>query len=173
MRKCFLTTLIVAVLSSCGVQIKSIADGSVAAYPYSNPLIVIPFESGVTKNFTSLLKTKIEDRFKADNRKVEILLVEQKQDEFKLNSTTDINTKINVVTSSNNKDLVLIFMLTKMQFFNGVLRSVTYQITGRDLRSKKEVWKAEFTSNSSFGQAVFIDKAATRIYEKLKLDKVL
>ena len=173
MNRYLLTTLILVFLSSCGVQIKSVVDNSVTTNTYSNPLIVIPYENGVTKNFTNLLKQKIEEKFRNDNRKVEILLVEQSRNELKLNSTADIDAKINAAISSDNKDLILIFRPTKMQFYNGGLQSATYLITGTDLKSRKEVWKAEFSSSSSFGPSLFADKAATSIYDKLKLDRVI
>lgn len=173
MKKYLLTTLIIATLSSCGVQIKSVVDKSSFTNPYSNPLIVIPYENGVTRNFTDLMKQKIEEKFRADNRKVEILLVEQSRSDLKLNSSADIDAKINAAISSDNKDLILIFKPTKMQFYNGGLQSATYLITGTDLKSRREVWKAEFTSSSSFGPSLFADKAATSIYEKLKLDNVI
>lgn len=173
MNRYLLTTLILVALSSCGVQIKSVVDKSVTTTPYSNPLIVIPYESGITKNFTSLLKQKIEEKFRTDNRKVEILLVEQSRSELKLNSTADINAKIDSAISSDNKDLILIFRPTKMQFYNGGLQSATYLITGTDLKSRREVWKAEFSSSSSFGPSLFADKVATSIYDKLKLDSVI
>jgi hypothetical protein len=163
----------VVALSSCGVKIKSVVDKSVSTNPYSNLLIVIPYENGVTKNFTNLMKEKIEEKFRADNRKVEILLVEQSRSELKLNSTADIDAKINAAISRDNKDLIVIFRPTKMQFYNGGLQSATYLLTGMDLKSRKEVWKAEFTSSSSFGPSLFADKAATSIYEKLKLDRVI
>lgn len=173
MNKYLLATLIVVSVSSCGIQIKSVVDKSVNTNAYSNPLIVIPYENGVTKNFASLLKQKIEEKFRTDNRKVEILLVEQSRNELKLNSTADINARINAAISSDNKDLILVFRPTKLQFYNGGLQSATYIITGTDLKSKKEVWKAEFTSGSSFGPSLFADKASTSIYEKLKTDGVI
>jgi hypothetical protein len=174
MKRYLLTTLVIVVaLSSCGVQIKSVVDKSVTANSYSNPLIVIPYESGVTGNFTDLMKRKIEEKFRADNRKVEVLLVEQNRNEIKLNATAEIDAKINAAISSDNKDLILIFKPTKMQFYNGGLQSATYLITGTDLKSRKEVWKAEFTSSSSVGPSLFADKAATTIYERLKQDRVI
>jgi hypothetical protein len=97
----------------------------------------------------------------------------QKPDELKLNSAADIDAKINAVIASDNKDLILIFSPTKMKFYNGGLQSATYLITGTDLETSKEVWKAEFTSTSSFGPSLFADKAATSIYDKLKADKVI
>jgi len=173
MNKYLLTTLVLVTLTSCGVQIKSVVDKSTTTNPYANTLIVIPFEDGVTRNFASILKQKIEEKFRADNRKVEILLVEQSRSELKLNSTADIDAKINAAILRDNKDLILIFRPTKMQFYNGGLQSATYLITGMDLKSKREIWKAEFSSSSSFGPSLFADKAATSIYEKLKLDQVI
>ncbi|MGE0588170.1 MAG: hypothetical protein AB7O48_06315 [Cyclobacteriaceae bacterium] len=166
-------TIVVMLLASCGVQINSVVDKTAVATPYLNPLIVIPYENGITANFTSLMKQKIEEKFKADSRKVEVLLVQQSRSELKLNSSTDIDAKINATIASDNKDLIIIFRPTKMQFYNGGLQSATYLITGTDLKSRKEVWKAEFTSSSSFGPSLFADKAATSIYEKLKVDRVI
>jgi hypothetical protein len=173
MRRFLLNTLIVVAVSSCGVEIKSVVDRSATRNSYSNPLIVIPYENGVTRNFTDLMKQRIEEKFRADNRKVEILLVEQSRGELKLNSTADIDAKINAAISSDNKDLIVIFKPTQMQFYNGGLQSATYMITATDLNSRKEVWKAQFTSSSSVGPSLFAKKAATTIYEKLKLDKVI
>lgn len=172
MKKYFLILLVTMLASACGVQIKSVVDHSITD-SYKNPLIVIPFENGVTRNFTSTLKQKIEEKFKAENRKIEILLVEQNRNELKLNSSTDINAKINSAISADSKDLILIFRPTKLQFYNGGLQSATYLITGTDVKTRKEIWKAEFTSSSSFGPSLFAEEASRTIYEKLKSDKVI
>jgi hypothetical protein len=160
-------------VSSCGVQLKSVVDQSLDT-PYMNTLVVIPYENGITRNFSNVLKEKIAEKFAAANKKVEIILIEQaRKNELKLNNSADVNAKINSAIARDNKDLILIFRPTRMQFYNGGLQSATYLITGTDIKSKKEVWKAEFTSSSSFGPAMFAEKAATTIYDKLKMDGVI
>ncbi|WJJ97869.1 hypothetical protein [Algibacter luteus] len=166
----FLTSII---LISCGVSIKSVVDSSAIKEPYSNPLIVIPFEKNSTRNFSEKLEEKLEIEFNNDNKKVEFLLVEQGSQKLALNQNDDVNSKIDNAVRTDQKDIVLIFKPTNLSYYNGGLQSATYQLTGIDVTTKKEVWKATFNSNSSFGPALFAEKSAKTIFEKLKTDKVL
>jgi hypothetical protein len=53
------------------------------------------------------------------------------------------------------------------------LQSASYQIIGIDLETKREVWKANFSSSGSFGPSTFAKSATQKIYQKLKDDKIL
>ena len=173
MKKYLIATVLLIIVNGCGVEIKSVVENSTTRDPFTNPLIVIPYEIGKTKAFTAQLTNKIEEKFKLENKKVEILLVEQNRDDLTLNSSDDINTKINMHILQDKKDLILVFKLTHLQYYNNELHSVTYIITGTDLKTKKEIWKAEFSSTSSWGPALFAEKSAISIYEQLKADRVL
>jgi len=95
------------------------------------------------------------------------------KDELKLNSNSEINDKINKAVREDEIDLVLFFKAKRLETYNGMNTSLTYIITGTDTKSHKEVWKAEFKSESSYGPSLYAKKSAKTIYEKLKADKIL
>jgi hypothetical protein len=173
MKKLITLILTVILLTSCGVSIKSLVDSSAIKEPYKNPLIVIPYEKYSKENFSEKLMEKLEIEFYNENKKVEFLLVEQGSEELALNQNDDINSKIDNAIRNDPKDIVLIFKPTNLAYYNGALQSATYQLNGIEVFTKKEVWKATFNSNSSFGPALFAEKSAQKILEKLKSDKVL
>lgn len=173
MKKQITLFLLTIVLTSCGVTINSVVDSYAIKEPYKNPLIVIPYEKYSTRNFSKKLKEKLEVEFSNANRDVEFLLIEQKSEELTLNQNDDVNTRIDNAIRADQKDIVFIFKPTNLSYYNGGLQSATYKLTGIDVMTKKEVWKAEFNSTSSFGPALFAEKSAQKIFEKLKVDKVL
>lgn len=173
--KKFLALVLIAVsFSSCGVSIQSVVDKSAMEEPYTNPYIVIPYEKFATRNFSKQLKKKIEGEFALEQKKVEVYIFENKaNDKLSLNHTDEAEEHIGNTIASDKKDLLLIFTPTNLQYHNGGLQSATYELTGIDTRTKKEVWKAKMVSSSSFGPAMFAEKSAKKIYLKLKTDKVL
>lgn len=173
MKKLISIFLIAVLLTSCGVSIKSVVDSSAINEPYKNPLIVIPYEKYSTSNFSEKLKEKLEIEFNNENKKFEFLLVEQKSKKLALNQNDNVNSEIDNAIRTDQKDIVLIFKPTNLSYYNGGLQSATYELTGIDVLTKKEVWKATFNSNSSFGPALFAEKSAKIIFEKLKADKIL
>lgn len=54
-----------------------------------------------------------------------------------------------------------------------MLQTAKYIISGTDTKTNKEIWKAEFTSQSAYGPSLFAEKAAKSFYDKLKIDKIL
>lgn len=172
MKKIITLFLSVILFASC-VSIKSVVDTSAVKEPYKNPLIVIPFEQYSIKNFSNKLKEKLELQFKKENRKVQILLIERKSNKLTLNQNDSMVSEINSAIQTDQKDIIFIFKPTNLSYYNGGLQSATYKLTGIDVITKKEVWKAQFNSNSSFGPALFAEKSAKKIFEKLKEDKVL
>jgi hypothetical protein len=153
--------------------ILSVVDYESLKEPYSNPLIVIPFENGITKNFVTVLSKRIEEKFAADSTQVEIITFEKKNNELSLNTNTDIVKRVNKRVSEDGKDIVLLFQPTKMIYQNGMLQTAKYIISGTDTKTNKEIWKAEFTSQSAYGPSLFAEKAAKSFYDKLKIDKIL
>ena len=173
MKKQITLFLITILLTSCGVSIKSVVDSSAIEKPYENTLIVIPYEKGSTRNFSNKLKEKIELEFKAEQKRVEVFIFEKESNGLTLNANSGIDRKINDAILNDQKDLLLVFKPTNLQYHNGGLQSATYELVGIDTKSKKEVWKATFNSSSSFGPAMFAEKSAKTIFEKLKTDKIL
>jgi hypothetical protein len=165
--------LIIILFTGCGVSIKSVVDESATEKSYVNTLIVLPYEKGSTRNFMNKLKEKIELEFKAENKSVDVYIYEKKKNDLTLNANSVIEKEINDIILDFNKDLLLVFNPTNLKYYNGGLQSATYKITGIDIKTKKEIWKAEFNSNSSLGPALFAEKSAKTIFEKLKTDKVL
>ena len=95
MKKQITLFLITILLTSCGVSIKSVVDSSAIKKPYNNPLIVIPYEKGSTRNFSNKLKEKIEIEFSAANKPVEIFIFEKQSNGLTLNANSGIDKKIN------------------------------------------------------------------------------
>jgi len=172
MKKTIIIIFIGLLLTNCGVTIKSVADKSITE-PFQKPFIVIPYEKYSTKNFSKKLKEKIEIEFQKDNKDVEIFIFEKQNKGLSLNANNDVDKRINSTIINNNIDLLLIFKPTHLQYTNGGLQSVTYELVGINTKTKKEVWKAEFSSTGSFGPSMFAEKSAKTIYEKLKVDKIL
>lgn len=174
MKKLLAILLIAVSFSSCGVSIQSVVDNSATKEPYSNPYIVIPYEKFATHNFSKQLKKKIEGEFALEQKKIEVYIFENtSNDQLTLNHTDGAEEHIGKTIASDQKDLLLIFTPTNLQYHNGGLQSATYELTGIDTKTKKEVWKARMVSSSSFGPAMFAEKSARKIYEKLKADKIL
>lgn len=171
--KKIVSLLLFASLYGCGVSIKSVVDNDATREIYKNSLIVIPSEKFVTKNFVENFKEEIEILFKQSNKKVEIVLFEKTKKELKLNENSETDQQISSLIEKDNKDLLIIFTPTNLSFYNGGLQSLTYEIVAIETKSKKEVWKAKFNSNSSFGPALFAKKSAKTIYDKLVTDKIL
>jgi len=171
-KKIIIIVIVGILLTSCGVTIKSVADKSITE-PYQKPFIVIPYEKYSTKNFSKKLKEKIEIEFQNDNRSVNIYIFEKQNKGLSLNANNEVDKKINETILNGKIDLLLIFKPTHLQYTNGGLQSVTYELVGIDTKTKKEVWKAEFSSSGGFGPAMFAEKSAKIIYEKLKTDKIL
>ena len=173
MKKLITLSLITILLTSCGVSIQSVVDSSTIKEPYKNILIVIPYEKYSTGNFSEKLKEKLEIEFNNENKKVEFLLVEINNEKLTLNQNDNVNSKIDNAVQADKKDIVLIFRPTNLSYHNGALLSASYELTGIDVLTKREVWKATFNSNSSLGPALFAEKSARTIFEKLKADKIL
>lgn len=171
MRK-YLIAVFACSVMGCGVKIQSVVDRSLTA-PYSNPLVLILYDVEEARNFSSLLKDKIGEVFKANNQIVQVSLVEQNSSQLKLNSVDEVDRKVSAAVALDNKDLVLILRPTRISMGDFGPVSSTYVISGTDLKSKREVWKAEFTTTSSFGPSLFAEKTALSIYKKLKSDRIL
>jgi hypothetical protein len=171
MRKYFTLVFAILILSSCGVTLESVVQTEVSK-KYDSPLIVIPFEYR-TGYFANKLKSNFEEIFAMNNIKVEILLVEISKEELALNSSNGNEIRINNAITQDKKDIVIIFKPVKLQYYNGELQSASYQITGIDCDTKREVWKANFSSSGSFGPSTFAKLSAQKIFQKLRDDKVL
>lgn len=174
MKKIYLLVLIAVLFSSCAVQIESVVDNSLFEKPYTNPLIVLSYDNYNIQRFSNELKENLELQFKAENKKVEVRDFNLMGSALSLNARKGVNQEINDILSNDNKDLLLVFKPTDITLENGGYRVFTYQLTGIDVNSKKEVWKANFTATrGNFGAAKMAEQASEIIYEKLKTDKVL
>lgn len=160
-------------LSSCGVSIKSMVDHSSINQPFERPLIIILFEKKSTKNFSYKIKEKLKIEFDKKNIEAEFLLVESKNEELALNQNDVVNTMINKAIKTHQRDIVLIFRPTHLSYYNGKIGSITYEFTGIDATTQKEVWKAKFDSKSLFGPPFYPEKSSQIILEKLRIDNIL
>jgi len=160
-------------LSACGVSLQSVVDSNLTQ-SYKNPLLVIPYDNQKTFFFSANLKSHLEDVFSENNQKVQVILSEQPSPgELTLNTNTSPQDEINIAISEDHKDLLIIFQPVKLEYVNGGLVSATYQLVSTDIKTKKEVWKANYSSSGSFGPSTFGRPSAQKIYQKLKGDGVL
>lgn len=173
MKKYILLFLIPLLFPSCAVQIKSVVDSSLIKQPYSEPLIVIPFGDYNIKDLSNGLKKTLEVQFGAEQRSVEILTIELAGNSLTLNANRAMEEKIKDAVSNGQKDLLLVFQATEIEYGPGGYRLYTYELTGVDARTKKEVWKANFQVANGFGGEKMAEKLAEAVYAKLKTDKVL
>lgn len=163
--------LIFFTLTSCGVTLHSVVDSSLTE-KYNNPLIVIPYE-GQTRSFSNNLKSNLEETFSSENQKVEVILYKISNTELTLNSQNASESSINSTIVNDQKDIIIVFKPVRLQYYNGGLQRAEYQLIGTDIETKKEVWKANFSSSGSFGPSTFAKAAASKIYTQLKADGVL
>lgn len=174
-RKAIILPLAMLILSSCGATLKSIVDSNLTK-PYVNPLIVIPYDrSQGTRFWTKSLKLHLERVFTANNQNVEVIALEGSRSPLALNSgpERELNQMINDKIAEDNKDLIIYFKPLRAEFYNNSLQSVSYEIVGTDVESKREVWKANFSASGSFGPSVFAESSAKKIFERLRNDRVI
>jgi hypothetical protein len=171
MRKIFTLAIAILILSGCGVTLQSVVQTELAK-TYNNPLIIIPIEYR-TDYFANNLKRNFEEIFVMNNKKVEIFLIKISKEELALNSNDGNEIKINNAIAQDKKDLILVFKPVKLEYYSGSLQSASYQITGIDTDTKREVWKANFSSSGSFGPSTFAKTSVQKIFQKLRDDKIL
>lgn len=165
--------MILFLSTSCAVQIESVVDNSLIKQPYSDPLIVIPFGDSNIKDLSNGLRETLEVKFGAEQRSVEIIAIELAGNSLTLNASRAMEEKIKYAVSNGQKDLLLVFQATEIEFGPGGYRLYTYELTGVDARTKKEVWKGNFQVGRGFGGAEMAEKVAEALYAKLKTDEVL
>lgn len=171
MKKYFLLLSLIFISTAC-VQFSSVVDKAQRITPYTNVLVIIPYNWD-TEIFSDRLKLSIEERFKVDNKKVEVILAKKEKEKLALNEFSDTEARINATIAKDNKDLILIFKPTYLGYGNGTLQKVTYMVTAKDIQTKKEVWKGEFTLHSTFGPSAYAKNIVLKIYDQLKKDQVI
>lgn len=173
MIRIFTLLLISLLLTSC-VHVRSVVDNSGQQEPYSNPLVVINCSDNGIHRYSKELKENLEKEFKAENRNVEILVIEESDNALILNPKDDTGQKIKSAISKDRKDLLLVVQPVDLYYNNGSLQLAVFSITGTDARTQKEIWKAQFSTQAGpIGSGMFVKKSARKIYENLKADKVL
>ncbi|MDP4208048.1 MAG: hypothetical protein Q8928_04455 [Bacteroidota bacterium] len=175
MKKFFVLSLTVLLLSGCGVTLNSVVQKDLTK-TYKNTLVILPFEKHRTETFTDNLKRNLEETFTSNNQKIEVLLIEaDDRDALKLNANDGNETLINNAVSRDKKDLVIFFKPVSLEYYNGYqLQAASYQLIGIDIETKKEVWKANFTSRGgSLGPSLFAKTSAQKIFQQIKADKIL
>lgn len=174
MKKLLLLLIAPLLLTGCAVQLESVVDNSLIKQPYKNPLVVIPYEDYSIKEFSNNLKDDLETTFKGNQRKIEVLAIELIGTSLTLNANKRIDQEVQKSMSNDPKDLLLVFQPTNIEFSEGGYRVFTYQITGIDTSTKKEVWKANFTATRGhLGAGKMAEQSARKIYERLVTDKVI
>lgn len=164
---------VILLFSSCGVTLQSVVDNNLVK-TYDNPLFVILYEKNRTLNFTNNLKKNLEEIYSINNEKVELLLIEQSSKyDLTLNSIENVEMKINNAITKDGNDIVIVFIPVNLQYYNNTLHSITYQLVGTDIETKREVWKANFSSYGSFGPSTLAKASAQKIYRQLKIDRIL
>lgn len=168
-----LALLSIAFLCSCGIKINSVVDESIVQKEYANALIVIPHNSNWTRKYAEKLETELEAKLDAKNNNIEIISIESKEGELALNKTDNIDAKIGEIMSKDPKELLIFCGADKLTFYNGRMKWGEFEIVGIDANVKKEVWKAQFTSQNTPNPRSCAKKSAEAIVKQLRKDKIL
>jgi hypothetical protein len=167
----FLITIFL--LAGCTSTINSVIDPSHQTKKYESPMIAILYEYGSTYDFSSKLKQKLESHFYEDHKTIEIIMVENKKQELKIEDNNETQDRIYSYIEDNDKDLAIIIKPTSLHFVGYSLRYAEYEIIAFETRTNKVIWKSEFDFETLFGAYTVVDKVAEQIYSTLKSDHIL
>jgi hypothetical protein len=172
MKKALSIFSLVLILAGCGVTIESIVDSNLRT-AYKKPLFVLFYEEYSTDSFTGALKYSLQQEFNAQNIEAKVLRLEHVNEELSLNSKNDAEIEISQAVVSGASDFVIIVSATGLRYQDGMLNSATFQLVGIDTSTNREVWKAKLKASSAVGPSLFVEQAARKIMEQLKIDRVL
>ncbi len=168
-----LMVFVVAFLISCNPALKSVVDQSLPNAPYKTLFFVMPYENNDVESVFWEIRAAMTDMLKKENINAEFLLIKHVKQGLKLNEADELDTKINNIVTSGKKDVVFIFQSVELSYSNSRFSSGTFLITGKDVKTETEIWKAQFLANNidytlGFGGK----KTAARILGKMKADKL-
>ncbi len=159
----------------CSSSIKSVVDHSNIAHPYHAPLAVLPCKSGPLLRLSEKIGNALTKLLTTDSNKMDLLILERREQELTLNSKDDVNQKITDAVKSNQNDVVLVFKPTHLDMYNGAFVGVKYLVTAIDVSTDKEVWKAEinWSGGSLAGVGAIAESVSKTLYGRLVGDGVL
>ena len=172
----FSTIFSLTLLTSC-FSVKSNGSQNVGAV-YKKPLFVITDIKDNTKGFSKKLKRELDEELANLYTPSQIILVERNEigrtkDTIKLDSKENINSQINTAVLNLHSDVIIIFNPTHVQWANGAISSIKYDIIAIDVISKKQIWKGNFKAGGLIGPKSYAEQAAKESYQKLKEDRIL
>ncbi|WP_346883141.1 hypothetical protein [uncultured Algibacter sp.] len=171
MRKTITLFIIVLSCFSCKTSMESYASNAIKDGLYKNTLIVIPYTIG-SKKYSKKLKQKLLKQYENHSNKVDFLLFEKEDYKLFLYTNSEIDKKIQKIITDDKKDFLIIFKSTDVNYTYQGLRSVHYEVSGIDVASKKEIWKAKLHAKSGLGPETLVKKTARIIYQKLEYDRI-
>lgn len=134
---------------------------------YLKPLIIIPTNS-ISKYSSEKLKSKLNDALLNKNLNATIHLLENKQDELKLNDKeTSIMDEILPIYKKNQNDVIILFKYEKFNY-GAYGDSFTQRVIVFEKDTEKIVW-----TSVGFSSYDGINKYCIEIVDKLLLDKVI
>lgn len=134
---------------------------------YLKPLIIIPTNS-ISKYSSEKLKSKLNDALLNKNLNATIHLLENKQDELKLNDKeTSIMDEISPIYKKNQNDVIILFKYEKFNY-GAYGDSFTQRVIVFEKETEKIVW-----TSVGFSSYDGINKYCIEIVDKLLLDKVI
>lgn len=168
-RNSLLILICLFALSGC-VSVRSVVDSEAIKEPFKNPVFFI-FNYDDDKKLGEGVKTNLEELLKNDNLASFNLKLIPAEGFVEL----DAQDRIKKVISENSVTSDIIFTVEpdEKYYERGKLLSMKYVITGVSTKTKKEVWKADFYVSDSFRIDRHAKSSAKKIFEKLKIDKVL
>ena len=171
---------IIVLFNACSVTVDSMIDKSNANKPYRNILIVLPVEKSSLRDFTGQLKQNMENNFKADNKKVEIIYHELSTSSNSKDIFRDIKKSYNTLINDDRKDLVVVFQPLNQNNSESVgdkegnrkgFRS--FKIVATDTKTNTDPWIASINSSNVISKKSFAKKSADLLFQKLKTDGII
>jgi len=168
-----LTVFVMSFFFSCNPALKSVVDPSLPNAPYKSLLFVMPFPNDDVESILWEIRAAMTDLLKKENVNAEFLLIKHTKQELKLNASDELNNRISSIVTNGKKDVVFIFQPVELSYSNSRFNSGTFLVTGKDVKSEKEIWKSQFLANKvDYDLGFGGKKVATRILKKMKTDKL-
>ena len=165
--------IVMSLFISCNPALKSVVDPSLHNAPYKSLLFVMSFPTGDVESIFWEIRAAMTEQLKKENVNAEFLLIKHTEQQLKLNASDELNNRISSIVTSGKKDVVFIFQPVELSYSNSRFYSGTFLITGKDVKSEKEIWKSQILANKvDYDLGFGGKKAATRILKKMKADKL-
>jgi len=130
---------LVALLSSCSVDIKAIAGTSVEER-YERPLMIF-FHDDKTEDFNA----KMQDRMRLSFEEGQEVTFANVKKEIETEIPTSVQAVVTDLAEKHNGEVMFFIMPYKLTMYGKRVGSIVYQVTAIDLSNYEELWMGEVT----------------------------